>query len=60
MSTSRRCDRKPENASDTRLFDLWESGYTGPIDQDGYAVTTGPEAESLRALAEARGETVTW
>jgi hypothetical protein len=38
---SRRFDRAPETESDTRFFDLRESGYDGWIDQDGYA-TTGP------------------
>lgn len=37
MRSSRRWDRKPETPADTRLCDLRESGYTGPIDQDGYA-----------------------
>jgi len=35
---SRRWDRAPETAADKRFFDLRESGYTGWIDQDGYAV----------------------
>jgi hypothetical protein len=39
MSTpSRRFDRQPETAVDTRFFDLRESGYDGWIDQDGYPV----------------------
>lgn len=36
---SRRVDGKPETAAETRFFDLRGSGYTGPIDQDGYPVT---------------------
>jgi len=32
---SRRVDGKPETETDTRFFDLRESGYTGPIDQNG-------------------------
>jgi len=32
---SRRFDGKPETEADKRFFDLRESGYTGPIDQDG-------------------------
>ncbi len=28
-------DGKPETDADKRFFDLRESGYTGPIDQDG-------------------------
>lgn len=35
---SRRADGKPETAADSRFFDLRESGFTGPIDQDGNAV----------------------
>lgn len=42
---TRRVDGQPETAADTRFFDLRESGYTGPVDQDGYAaaVTTGAD-----------------
>lgn len=36
---SRRVDGKPETAADKRFFDLRESGYRGPIDQDGRPVT---------------------
>jgi hypothetical protein len=36
---TRRVDGKPETAADTRFFDLRESGYDGPIDQDGYKST---------------------
>ena len=35
---SRRWDGAPETDADRRFFDLRESGYTGPVDQDGYAV----------------------
>jgi hypothetical protein len=35
---SRRRDREPETEADKRFFDLRESGYTGPIDQDGKRV----------------------
>jgi Flp pilus assembly protein TadB len=37
---TRRSDGKPETAADTRFFNLREAGYRGPIDQDGYAVTS--------------------
>jgi hypothetical protein len=37
---TRRVDGKPETAKDKRFFDLRESGYKGPIDQDGRAVMT--------------------
>lgn len=35
---SRTWDGSPESDRDRRFFDLRESGYRGPIDQDGYAV----------------------
>jgi hypothetical protein len=37
-STTRRWDGKRETEKDRRLFDLRESGYRGPIDQDGHRV----------------------
>ena len=49
---SRRVDRKPETEADKRFFGLRESGYKGPIDQDGYAVTEGPVADVLAAMAK--------
>jgi hypothetical protein len=39
---TRRLDGKPETDADKRFFDLRESGYTGPINQDGYAVSDPP------------------
>jgi hypothetical protein len=39
MTTTRRPDGRPETPADTRFFDLRESGYLGPIDQDGNKVT---------------------
>lgn len=36
---TRRPDGKPETPADTRFFTLRESGYAGPIDQDGRKVT---------------------
>lgn len=35
MSETRRWDGQPETEADTRFFDLRQSGYTGPIDQNG-------------------------
>jgi hypothetical protein len=35
---TRRVDGKPETAADSKFFDLRESGFEGPIDQDGNAV----------------------
>ncbi len=34
----RRLDGQPETEADARFFAQREAGYTGPIDQDGYAV----------------------
>ena len=47
---SRRLDGNPETAADKRFFDLRESGWAGPIDQDGRKVTTGRAVEVLRTL----------
>ncbi|MFE3178683.1 hypothetical protein ACFXPA_44120 [Amycolatopsis sp. NPDC059090] len=35
---TRRPDGRPETPADKRFFDLRESGYRGPIDQDGRKV----------------------
>jgi hypothetical protein len=48
------------NERDRRFFALRESGYDGPIDQDGYPDTTSKHAGTLRYMAEQRGETVNW
>lgn len=53
-------DGSPLNEKDKRFFGLRDSGYTGPIDQDGYPATTGEAADTLRYMAERRGETVNW
>ncbi len=47
---TRRVDGKPETAADKRFFDLRESGYDGPVDQDGRKVTSGRAFEVLAAL----------
>jgi len=47
---TRRVDGKPETAADTRFFDLRESGYQGPIDQDGYKSTDSRAIEILAAM----------
>jgi hypothetical protein len=47
---TRRVDGKPETAADTRFFDLRESGYDGPIDQDGYKSTDSRAVEILAAM----------
>ena len=45
VTGTRRLDGKPETDADKRFFDLRESGYTGPIDQGGYAVADAPPPE---------------
>lgn len=53
-------DGQPLNERDRRLYALRESGYKGPIDQDGYPDTTSEGAGILRRMAEQRGETPSW
>jgi hypothetical protein len=53
-------DGKPLSEKDRRLYALRESGWTGPIDQDGYADATSDGAATLRRMAQDRGETVDW
>jgi hypothetical protein len=43
-----------------RFFALRDSGYTGPIDQDGYPDTSSAAAGTLRRMAKDRGEKVDW
>jgi hypothetical protein len=50
MTASRRWDGKPETDTDRRFFDLRESGYTGWIDQDGYAVSDGEIDRQIAAV----------
>ena len=47
----------PETDADKRLFDLRQSGYTGPVDQDGYAVRqdTPPTGDTTMAAQPAAG-----
>jgi hypothetical protein len=59
-ATSRNWDRSPESERDKRFHDLRESGYTGPIDENGNADTTSEDAAILRRMAQRRGETVAW
>jgi hypothetical protein len=53
-------DGKPTVREGRRLYALRESGWTGPIDQDGYADATSDGAATLRRMAQDRGETVDW
>jgi hypothetical protein len=39
---TRRVDGKPETDADKRFFDLRESGYTGPVNRNAYAVSDPP------------------
>lgn len=49
-SDSRRVDGKPETKADKKFFALRESGYTGPVDQDGNKAETGRPAEILASM----------
>jgi hypothetical protein len=60
MFGSRRPDGQPETPAETRLINLRQSGYNGPVNQDGYKVTGGKSAEILKALADERGEDTSW
>ncbi len=60
MQDSRNWDKSPETEKDKRFHDLRDSGYTGPIDQDGNADTTSEEAGILRRMAQNRGEHIDW
>jgi len=53
-------DGKPLDDRGRRLYALRESGYTGPIDQDGYPDTTSEAAGILRRMAQDRGERPSW
>ena len=53
-------DGSPLDDKGRRLFALRESGYTGPINQDGYPDTTSEGAGILRRMAHDRGETTNW
>lgn len=44
-------DGQPLNDADRRLYALRDSGYKGPIDQDGYPDTTSRGAEILADMA---------
>lgn len=57
---TRNFDGTPETEWDKRFYRLRESGYTGPIDQDGLADTTSEGAQILRDMAKRRGEVVDW
>lgn len=50
----------PLDDAGRRLYALRESGWTGPVDQDGYATVTGEAAAILHRMATDRGETPDW
>jgi hypothetical protein len=52
VAKSRRFDGAPETARDKRFLDLRDSGWTGPIDQDGRKVTGGRATDTLRMTAD--------
>jgi hypothetical protein len=51
-SQSRRIDGKPETEADRKFFDLRESGYTGPIDQDGNIPDPTTASPAMRRALE--------
>lgn len=51
---SRRWDGEPETERDGRFFNLRESGYRGPIDQDGNAADGGSRHRRVYATAQRR------
>src|SRR5262249_41024593 len=54
-------DGQPLDEGGRRFYALRDSGYDGPIDQDGYPDTTSDDAATLRRLAERRGaDTPRW
>jgi hypothetical protein len=59
-NASRNWDRSPETERGKRFHDLRDSGYSGPIDTDGYPDTTSGDAAILRRMAQRRGESVDW
>jgi hypothetical protein len=56
---TRRPDGQPETPADQKFFDLRESGYRGPIDQDGNVPAADDRrVDVLNAMASAG--TGTW
>jgi hypothetical protein len=53
-------DGQPLDDRARRLYALRESGWSGPIDQDGYPDTTSDAADTLRYMARQRGENPDW
>lgn len=55
-----RWDGTPVTEADLRFFALRESGYAGPIDQDGYPAATSQDAPTLWDMAPARQQDTAW
>lgn len=53
-------DGKPLSDVDRRLYALRDSGWKGPIDQDGYPDVTSEGTSALRRMARDRGENPDW
>jgi hypothetical protein len=53
-------DGKPLSEKDKKFYALRDSGYKGPIDQDGNKDTTSEAAAILRRMAQRRGERTDW
>jgi len=53
-------DGRPLDEKGRRLYALRDSGWTGPIDQDGYPDSTSEGAGILRRMAQRRGENPAW
>lgn len=49
MAKSRRLDGKPETDADKRFYKERESGYTGPLDQNGRRVPADDPAAKILA-----------
>ena len=60
LGVSRRVDGQPETPADEKFFNLRESGYRGPIDQDGnIPAADDPMTKVLRDLQRAAERTGT-
>lgn len=60
MARDKGWDGKPLSEKDKRFYALRDSGYKGPIDQDGNKDTTSEGAAILRRMAQQRGERTDW
>ncbi|MET0426304.1 MAG: hypothetical protein ABW046_20715 [Actinoplanes sp.] len=51
---------RPLDEKGKKFFALRDSGYKGPIDQDGNKDTKSEGAATLRRMAQRRGEKTDW